>query len=1110
MNGDGRPDLIAEGANGHIDVFPGNGDGTFQTTSAGGSGTLDGTTGNGGHLIATGDFNHDGLIDALTATPAGISTLLGNGTQYLGLKGIYNAGPGGATYAVADFNGDGNLDLALDSPEGIAIIFGNADGSFQTSQAFAAGQPAMSGALGVFTSSGNLDAVVSTSAIQAQFLRGNGDGTFSYLGSPNAPTPTTVETGVAGLWSSILAGDFNNDGHMDLAVTADGASSLGNGGVLLPLSGAFPAPPSGLNIQFGNGDGTFQSPLAVTGPLGSQQTANSPASFYGVSTFGYAEAPNEIFTRDASSYRQTNVLGTSVSSGLLGTQTTYTNHPHNLVFTGKSGGGSSYLFEQQEGDLFEYAPAIVSGAEPTYNLVGDLAVNGSLTTKGQMIAPDISPAFPGMSNALGFRAFPGSAVIADLDGDGNADVIVTYANLDANLQAPTLSAPNYVYIWFGSGGGKFLTSAKHPVNPVRLTPSRNFYQVAAADMNGDGIPDLILTDGYILSVQLGKGDGTFGSETHYLAGQGINTISIADINGDGKPDLVLANGGAVLSNPVANLEVLAANPDVNTGGVTVLLNQALSQVTGTVGATPEPSTYGSRFVIGVTLGQPATGTVTFSVDGVAVGSATLATASSSSVNTGAFTTYAAPNTLAVGTHTLTASYSGDATYAATTLSGTHAVVAALSQVTTNLTASPEPSQYSNPFSITASLTPPSGASAQPTGTVTFSIDGTSFGSQQVISNTATVNVPAYVYNTLAVGNHSLTATYSGDANYSPGNLSGSHAVSLIPTTLSLLLCVDPPGSNFPCGNPISTTPLISPITMYVGQSVDGAAIESEVDLTGTITFYRGSSVFCVLNANLQGGSNTCPTQSGFFPAGTSTVTVVYSGDSTHAPSTSNPVVVIVLPDTTTATLTSSLNPSAFGQPVTFTTNVQGNFEVGAGQVIFLDGTTALNTATLDSTGTATFTTSTLAVGTHPIHVAFPGSASFVTTNSPTVNQVVTSTALDGAERHHTHLQHRPIRARPGRYLHRNRHGSGPLRDHSHRHSQLPRRNDHYRERYDQHHDRHRDLYHRVAVSGLAPDHRSLRRFTRARKGPARCRRRIRLSRPARMCCSRFQHQEASG
>ena len=890
VNNDARPDLIAEGTNGRIDVFAGNGDGTFQASPSGGSGSLDGTTGVGGHLITLSDLNHDGLMDALTATPVGISTLVGDVAANFALKGIYNAGPGHAAYAVADFNRDGNLDLALDSPEGIAIIYGNADGSFQTSSSYAAGKPAMSGVVGAFTASGNLDAVVSTAPQQAQLLHGNGDGTFNYYGSPGAPIPTTTQTGPAGLWSVVQAADMNGDGHLDLVLTADGPAAF------------LPKTPDGMKAAIGVGDGTFAAPIPMPN-LSGPTCPQSPGLNYGVSVIGNNLLGAAIVTRGYEGLLYEYGGNQYFPGGFQGQYTPATlgelcgPADHNLAITANFiNPAISDLISQADGHLFLYLTYGKAGplASPPD---GDFAVDGSLTTPGQRVAPALSQTFGGTvatsAGGLGFPAFMGSGIAVDLDGDGNQDLIVTYANLAADRTAPVASAPNYVYIWFGSGGGKFLTSAKHPVNPVVFTPSRNFYQVAVADVSGDNIPDLILSDGYVLSVQTGKGDGTFGAETHYLAGQGLNTISVGDVDHNGAMDLIVANGGTVWSNPVANLDHAPAAQDVNTGGITVLLNHAvpvitppIATLTGTVSATPEPSVFGGA------------------------------------------------------------------------------------------------------FSLTATVAPPVGNNNPVTGSFTFSVDGIFAGSAVISGLSATVTVPANVYAGLTVGAHTLTAVYSGDVNWATATFSATHSVSLIPTTIGLLLCVDPPGSNFPCGNPISSTPLVSPITMYYGQSLDGVATESALNLTGTITFYSGPTIFCTLNANLQQGSQTCPPNSGIFPAGTTTVTVVYSGDSAYAASTSNPIVVTVLPDITTATVTSSLNPAALGQAVTFTASVQGNFSPGAGAVLFLDGATKIGTATLDNTGHATLTTSSLTVGTHPIRVAFPGSANYLSTTSAILNQVI--------------------------------------------------------------------------------------------------------------------------
>ena len=894
VNGDGIADLIAEGTAGHIDVFFGNGDGSFQTASSGGTGPADGTTGNGGQLIATGDFNHDGLLDALTATPIGVSTLLGQGTQYLGLKGISNAGPAvdlpQTTYAVADFNGDGNPDLALPSPEGIAILYGNPDGSFQTSQAFAAGYPAQSGAIFPFLTTtsilgdnivtGNVDAVVGIGAAQALLLFGNGDGTFHFQtqgSNPLQPRPTTDTPGPPGLIGTVFVTDWNYDGIPDLAIAADGPPAA------IPSSG------SGIVIQRGDGLGNFYPPVGLSAEI------TPPCTQPGSALYGSADLPGS-----AAVYGEY-ILGQHLYARNLQTiqgfiENSYmpydvsangpcTSYPHDIVAGGDLvTAGSSDALLQQGSHMY-----VLLSNRYVWNIgtSADLSVDGSATTPGQLVAPQLSSTFGGVSPTFGFPAFPGSAVIADVDGDGLNDIIVAYDNMGADHTAPNPANPNYLYIWYNSGNGQFLTSAKHPVNPVRITPSRNFYQVVVRDVNGDNIPDLILSDGYVISVQLGLGNGIFGPETHFLAGQGLNTISVGDVNQDGKQDLVIANGGAVFGNPVANKDVLGANPDVNTGGITVLLNNTPAQ-------TPPPPNY--------------TGTIG---------------------------------------------------------------------------ASPEPSPYGSAFTITATIT------GGPAGTFNFTVDGAAIGSVTSSNGVATIAGPA----TLAVGSHAIGATWLAQGSALGVQLTGTHAVALNPTTVSLLLCVDNPGSLFPCGNPLSATPLISPITFFYGQSLDGVATESASNLAGSINFYDGTSIFCTIPASLAGGANMCPTQSGFFHAGSRTVYVMYTGDANDAPSTSNQIAVTVYPDPVTATLNSSANPVIVGNSVTFTAMLAGNYATPTGSVNFYDGATLLGSSNLNSSGIATFPTSTLAVGTHSITVAYAGAPDFNPITSAILSQVITPVAV---------------------------------------------------------------------------------------------------------------------
>ena len=135
----------------------------------------------------------------------------------------------------ADFNHDGNLDLALTlNPNGVAILLGTGTGSFAPPVVYATDN--LPNGLGEADLNG--DGVVDLIATGSQIdvFLGKGDGTF----------PTRVDYPITGFPSQVGAGDFNNDGKLDLAVTG------------------YAGGPGYLGILFGNGDGTFQTPLLST------------------------------------------------------------------------------------------------------------------------------------------------------------------------------------------------------------------------------------------------------------------------------------------------------------------------------------------------------------------------------------------------------------------------------------------------------------------------------------------------------------------------------------------------------------------------------------------------------------------------------------------------------------------------------------------------------------------------------------------------------------------------------------------------------------------------------------------------------------------------------
>jgi hypothetical protein len=124
--------------------------------------------------------------------------------------------------------------------------------------------------------------------------------------------------------------------------------------------------------------------------------------------------------------------------------------------------------------------------------------------------------------------------------------------------------------------------------------------------------------------------------------------------------------------------------------------------------------------------------------------------------------------------------------------------------------------------------------------------------------------------------------------------------------------------------------------------------------------------------------------------GTATIYATYHGDSLYTGSTAS--LNQVINATTTTSITSSPNPSTFGQAVTFTASVTGPpwFNT-TGTVTFLDGTAAIGSAAMTLIAgqvTATFTTSNLSRGSHSITAIYSGMTNYNGSTSGVLTQVV--------------------------------------------------------------------------------------------------------------------------
>jgi hypothetical protein len=414
VNGDRIPDLVSSA--GYIAL--GKGNGTFKPPY------VEWIAFSGSYDVVLTDLRNNGLTDIVMQGGVGVvSVLLSEGKgkfedgEWLSVPGAFGCG------APADYNGDGRPDLAVGTPQGITVLLGtgNASAPFTTG-------PALSLSFqscpfeGDFNGDGIPDLLVvngpQTSPGSILIYLGNGDGTFTYKSS------TAISTAIGGL----VLGDFNHDGHLDVAL-------------------------SGNWLLLGNGDGTFKTP-----------------THFGTGTQTW----------------------TAISAGDI------------------NGDGWPDLVLYDWG----YSNTI-------YILLNNQ--HGGFTQTTLQDTEDDGPPF--------------YILLAKLNANGNVDMIVSQYGL----------ARATIYAGDGKGGFTLKNTLTFPTDEPSL--------LTAADVNGDGAPDLLLLNTESLGVYLGKGNGEFQTPFFFGPGDDPGQIFTENLHGQSGsaslPDIVLPDG---------------------TGGVMVLIN----------------------------------------------------------------------------------------------------------------------------------------------------------------------------------------------------------------------------------------------------------------------------------------------------------------------------------------------------------------------------------------------------------------------------------------------------------------------------------------------------------------------------------------------------------
>ena len=378
------------------------------------------------------------------------------------------------------------------------------------------------------------------------------------------------------------------------------------------------------------------------------------------------------------------------------------------------------------------------------------------------------------------------------------------------------------------------------------------------------------------------------------------------------------------------------------GSTTVVLNA------------PNPSLVGQDVTFTATVspvlasGLP-TGVVTFTANGV------IAPVTLDALGTATYHTVVLP----AGVNTITAAYSGDATFLASTGSTTQTVNK--NATTTAMVSSLNPSTVGNTVTFTATVSP-----STATGAVRFTVDG------------GTTDVPlvagqaSFSTSGLGIGAHLVDAAYLGDPTYLPSSAAQLTQTvgSALRATTTVVTSNRVPSANL--GQSITFTATVRPVT--------GAGIP-----TGTVQFnIDGANAGAVLTLNAQGRA-TFTTAA--LSAGSHNVVATYNGSAVFGGGGSATYIQVVNQAASTTVVTSSVNPSVFGQTVTLTARVTPLAATGTVQFT-LDGAAVGGPVTLGATGRATLVTNVLSVGSHTVSAVYSGNVNYLASSSPNLTQTV--------------------------------------------------------------------------------------------------------------------------
>jgi hypothetical protein len=902
------------------------------------------------------DLNGDGLIDVLAAGPNGLYLTYGHADGTFGSAVVTKVSEENGRISVSDFNGDGKPDIVSTGAPVTSLSFGKGDGGFAApvplpGSPFATGSPLY---VADFNGDGKQDILSTDSSYAYHLMLGNGDGTF-------APAITT--TGLAAARSSTsstdnytppygLTGDLNSDGKADL----------------FSLTFASTSSTYSLVSALSNGDGTFHSVTTnYTAPAYNSAFYFTPIA-PALGDFAHRGKLDAVYflnqnvyvvqgNGDGSFSTTPTVLAIPVVAGvqanwLQAIQAADLDGDGNLdivflswfepgLYYSYQGGPSCVLVYYGKGDG-TFGPATQAGCFThayTDLRVADFNGDGRPDIVLQT-ASTLNNYVVGLIDNQGGRAFgselnytagslSGDLFVSDLNLDGRPDLVFGNQRYEAGYSANSVtvllnessavvtgtltSAPNPSYI----GQPFSLTATLIPPSPSTLYAGAITFYVDGTVIGSAPLSSNAATI---------AGPTTLTSGTHQISATWPGDIS--------DPSLTLNASHTVLQYPLQIALTCAPNP--STLGQAVMLSTVFT-------ATPPAGVPASS--------APYTGTLSFSDGSTVLEQQQVPTAGYSFMT----------SSLSSGSHTLTATYSGDIAYANSTASCTETVNKL--PTTTQLSLNPIPSA-SNSFQLVAKIAPATATALSPSGTVDFTVDGAYAGTGAVDPATGIAS-----YNDAGVtgGNHIFGCSYGGDANFA-GSVcpSDSAKTAPAPDTLTLISSVNPAAAG-------------SSITFTANLSTNNKPAAGEVVVfTLSANGVTQAQGFATTDAN----GNAVYRSAGLAP-GSYTVSALFAGDNNLQNAFSPTLIQLVVINPTATSLTASPNPGYAGNSVILTTTVTATGTSNSvppspsGTVTFLDRATILGTAALNGSGTATLTTTSLVVGVHSLTATYQASPLFL-------------------------------------------------------------------------------------------------------------------------------------